>query len=414
LKQETQLYKTDQEFIKGSPSAYAAAKNLGVIDIVFQNLERKSKKRVPPNFWNLETVTQEALKYDRRVDFMKHSKGAYLKAIENGWLDEVTKHMVEPVTVKSNTRKFIEKARKVHGEKYDYSKTNYTKSNEPVIIICPEHGEFSQIATHHVAGSGCFECSLVKRSENNPYKKTKEEFLLNAQNLYGDKYDYSLVDYKNKNTDVDIICPKHGVFKQTPHQHINMGQGCQKCGWERSSEKQKDSKEDFIRKANAVHNGKFDYSKVKYEKSSVPVNIICPEHGEFSQRPVDHLNGQGCPICKESKGEKLVRSILFKNDIPFESQKKFIDCTNNKKGTSCRRLPFDFYLPTMNAVIEFDGAQHYRPVKIFGGVDAFTKRRILDMIKNQYCKDKGIKMIRVLDTLRKEDIESYILKELGL
>ena len=414
LKQEAEKYKTDQEFIKNSHSAYQAAKNMDVLDIIFQNLERKSKLRVPPNYWTKENVEKEAQKYTRRVDFIDNSKGAYLKALENGWLDDVTKHMDDSKTGKSNTEKFIQKAKKTHGDKYDYSKVIYTKSNEPVLIICPEHGEFSQEATSHVTGAGCFDCSLKKRSDMNPLKKSKEEFLFAAKNIYGDKYDYSQIDYKNTQTDIKIICSKHGEFLQTPYQHINMGQGCQKCGWEQSSLKQRSNTDEFILRANIVHNNKFDYSKVNYEKASIPVIIVCPEHGEFPQRPVDHLNGQGCPICKESKGERFVRQILDKNNIVFESQKKFKDCTNTKKGSACRRLPFDFYLPDYNSMIEFDGPQHYRPVSIFGGEEGFKKRQLLDMIKNEFCIKNGIRMIRILDTMKREEIESYIKKELGI
>jgi hypothetical protein len=414
LKQEAEKYKTDQEFIKNSASAYQAAKAMGVLEIIFQNLERNSKRRASPNFWTKENVEKEASKYNRRIDFMNKSKGAYLKALEKGWLDDVTKNMIDSKTGKSNTEKFIQKAKKTHGDKYDYSKVVYTKSREPVIIICPEHGEFTQEAASHISGAGCFECGLKKRGDVNPLKKTKQDFLFAAKNLYGNKYDYSQIEYENTDTDIKIICPRHGEFFQTPYQHINMGQGCQKCGWEKSSLKQRSNTNEFIYRANIVHNNKFDYSKVNYETALIPVTIICPEHGEFNQRPADHLGGNGCPICKESKGERFVAQILDKNNIKFERQKKFKDCTNDKKGPACRKLPFDFYLPDYNSIIEFDGPQHYKPVSIFGGEEAFKKQQLLDMKKNEFCIKNGIRMIRIVHTISKGDIENYIKKELGI
>jgi very-short-patch-repair endonuclease len=126
------------------------------------------------------------------------------------------------------------------------------------------------------------------------------------------------------------------------------------------------------------------------------------------------LRGQGCPICQESTGEKLVADILKKQKIRFLKQHKFVDCTNKKEGRFCRKLPFDFYIPSKNICVEYDGRQHFMAIDTFGGEEAFKTQKVRDKIKNQYCKKNGIKLIRIPYTMKKEDIEPYILKELGI
>ena len=120
------------------------------------------------------------------------------------------------------TEEFIEIARKIHGNKYDYSKTEYINSSKKVCIICPEHGEFWQIPHSHLQGKNCPKCS------HQSYKHTNESFIDEAHKIHGDKYDYSKVEYINNHTPVCIICAKHGMFYQTPNAHLN-GKGCSKC-----------------------------------------------------------------------------------------------------------------------------------------------------------------------------------------
>ena len=128
-------------------------------------------------------------------------------------------------------------------------------------------------------------------------KLTQEEFILKAIETHGFKYDYSKVEYVNSSTKVCIICPKHGEFYMRPNSHLR-GQGCPRCGDEQKGlDKKLLCRETFATKARAVHGDKYDYTKVDYVKSSLPVTIICPKHGEFLQKPNVHLNGHGCPKC---------------------------------------------------------------------------------------------------------------------
>ena len=125
----------------------------------------------------------------------------------------------------SSTEEFIQKAHKVHGDKYDYSKVEYVGALTKVCIICPEHGEFWQIPSAHLRGQGCPKCKAKKQT------CTTDEFIAKAKKIHGDKYDYSKVNYVNRKTKVCIICPKHGEFWQTPNHHLS-GCGCPKCGVE--------------------------------------------------------------------------------------------------------------------------------------------------------------------------------------
>ena len=114
-------------------------------------------------------------------------------------------------------------------------------------------------------------------------KLTTNEFIEKSRKVHGDKYDYSKVNYVNAKTKVCIICPIHGEFWQTPDLHLQ-GSGCSLCGG-----KIQLSEDEFIRRANLVHNNKYDYSKVNYINYHTKICIICPIHGEFWQEPANHL-----------------------------------------------------------------------------------------------------------------------------
>lgn len=273
--------------------------------------------------------------------------------------------------------KFKSHCNNLFNNKYDYSLSNYIGMKHPIKIICPIHGEFTQKAHSHYLGHHCFKCSGSERFKN-------EEIIEQFVKKHGDKYDYSKVDYKNNKSNVEIICPKHGSFFQSPYEHKN-GQGCPFC-----SKNRKISNDLFITMANDVHNFEYEY-KNDYINNKTKVSITCPKHGEFIMIPNHHLRGQGCPNCKRSIGELIIKKYLDDNKISYEHQKFFKDLTNGNK----RYLFFDYYLPEYNICIEFDGIQHFKPVLRFGGDDSFEKMIKNDKIKNKYCFDKKIKLIRI-------------------
>ena len=145
----------------------------------------------------------------------------------------------------------------------------------------------------------------------------------------------------------------------------------------------------FIQHAQKIHGNKYDYSKSIYINAHTKIEIICKKHGSFWQKSWHHISGRGCPICNSSKGEIEVKRILDKKSIKYIQQKKFDECMKIKP------LSFDFYLPENNICIEYDGRQHFEPIKMFGGNKAFKIRTENDKIKNQYCYDNGIKLIRI-------------------
>lgn len=342
------------------------------------------------------------------------------------------------------TEEFIEKAKEIHGNKYNYSKVVYKNSSTKVEIICPKHGSFFQSPYSHLNGCGCPKCG--KESMANIIRKDKEQFINEAKAIHGDKYDYSKVEYKNKENDVCIICPKHGEFWQRAANHLK-GCGCPKCRYEKMTEEYKDTLQDFIEKANIVHNGKFDYSKVKYIDSQTKVCIICPEHGEFWQKPNNHLHGWGCakcsgvkqktteefieeakkvygdkydysktiyttckkrlivtckthgdfltlplahlrgqecPECSMYRLEKDIKALLEENNIEFIWQ---------YKGEDFKQMRLDFYLPNEKIGIECQGEQHYAPAKFFGGEEKLNAQKTWDKRKATLCKEKGITLL---------------------
>lgn len=184
--------------------------------------------------------------------------------------------------------KFIEKARKVHGDKYDYSLVKYINSHNTVKIICKIHGVFEQKPISHLNGHECIKCSLSKRGLK--IRLTTSEFIEKSKKIHGNKYDYSITEYVKQNIKVKIICKHHGVFRQLPNGHLR-GSGCMKCYG--NLKNQKETIEDFKN----YHGDRYDYSLVEYKNSNTKVNIICKEHGVFEQTPTAHKNGQGCPKC---------------------------------------------------------------------------------------------------------------------
>lgn len=288
------------------------------------------------------------------------------------------------------TEEFIEKARNVHGDKYDYSKTEYKNWQEKVIIICPKHGEFRQKPNAHLNGNGCPECFKERQSINTRNRNiiTQEEFIEKARKIHGDKYDYSKVVYVDSHTKVVIICPKHGEFKQSPNNHLR-GHGCPKCSSEKIAEQNTFTTQEFIERARKVHGDRYDYSKVIYLKAKKKVCIICPEHGEFLQTPDSHLRGNGCPKCNKSHLERLVFDYLTKSKVEFEEQKEFDWLVKSKK------MPLDFYLPIYNTAIECQGEQHYKKYRFEKDDTELRKRQDNDALKRKLCEEHNVKITYV-------------------
>lgn len=346
-------------------------------------------------------------------------------------------------TKKSNTEDFIKRSKIKHGNVYDYSMVEYKNNNTKVKIICQMHGVFEQIPRSHISGNGCYKCGKGTSNKSN----FEEKSILK----HGNKYDYSQVNDENfQNTKkVQVICPTHGPFFIDPKRHLK-GVGCSGCSGNRKLttnefiglSKEKYSKynynydktiyngydkyctitcpkhgdflvnpslhlngvshckgcsdrkiwnfEHFLNSAKEIHGDKYKYDINSFKNSTTKTKITCIKHGDFYQSPESHIRQKsGCNICRESKGESAVFKFLTKHNIKFERYKKFDDCKHIHK------LVFDFFLPEVNICIEFDGVQHSEPRDHFGGETEFENTKIRDKIKNEYCDEKNIKLIRI-------------------
>lgn len=172
---------------------------------------------------------------------------------------------------------------------------------------------------------------------------TTSEFIKNAINIHGYKYNYNLVNYINAHVKVNIICPIHGIFSIVPNKHVSRKMGCSKCGRIKQAESNKSNIIDFIQKANKIHNFKYNYSVSKYISSHDKLEILCTNHGLFKQTPSKHLYGDGCPKCGHNtisqkasnspKGWNLTNWINTANTSKnFNSFKVYIiECWNEEE-----------------------------------------------------------------------------------
>lgn len=222
-------------------------------------------------------------------------------------------------------------------------------------------------------------------------RKTTEEFIKEATEVHSDRYLYDKSLYKNAHAKLIITCPIHGDFEQAPHEHLK-GQGCPRCKADKIGKLKSDNYYIFIEKANKVHGNKYLYDKAEYKGSRSPIYIGCEKHGYFLQKPNDHLNGCGCPKCKQSKLEREIEEFLTKNNIEFVYQKHF-DWLGKQS--------LDFYLPGYNIAIECQGEQHFKPVG-FGSKHKdenliFGEIINRDVKKLELCNNNGINLLYYSD-----------------
>jgi len=352
------------------------------------------------------------------------------------------------------TNEFIERARKIHGNKYDYSKVEYVDMKTIVTIVCPEHGEFKQRAGGHLNGNACYGCF------KNKVTNSKNEFIEKAKEIHGGKYDYSASEYVGVFNKLKIICPIHGEFWQKPKHHLQ-GSGCSLCGSRKTTQ-------EFIIKARQVHGGKYDYSESSYVKSDGVVRIICPDHGEFEQTAHNHLAGCGCPDCGFQNsvdgitygvGEFIKLASKFHNNkydyslinnyenllsvVPivcpkhgrFEQRAKnhlkygcklcayeitvssghqeIIDyiksLTNNKIMINTREAvsphELDIYIPENKFAIEYHGIYYHS----YNRQETIGERNN-HKIKHQRCLDNGIKLYQIFENEWLEEKTKNIIK----
>ena len=284
---------------------------------------------------------------------------------------------VKPKVIKptNDVQCFIDHGNRIHKNKYDYSLVTTIKNRDTVVpIICPIHGLFTPTVERHLAGKDCRKCGWLKT------RVTLEEAIERAKAVHGDKYDYTTaVLTHGKETTITIRCRVHGDFTQRLDGHLRYG--CEQC----ARDELKLTNEDFIERSKLVHGETYDYSLVKITGINDKVDILCAKHGKFEQRPYDHYRGNGCPKCKTSHGERLIKLFLEKNHIAYETEHKVAN-------TPYR---YDYYIPEINLLIEYDGQLHFNRNNSYGGVQALKHVQRLDKIKDALAHEQGYFLMRI-------------------
>lgn len=280
---------------------------------------------------------------------------------------------------KKTTEEFVKEAMCLHGDLDIFDKVDYKGNKVKVCITCKEHGDYWMSPNCYLNGQRCPICSRKKANKN----KTIDfnEFKKRAIAVHGNKYDYSRVNYSGALTKIEVICPEHGSFYITPA-HLWEGHGCNECAKIARREKRTNSYEDFVKNANRVHENKYTYNN-DYVNNKTKIKITCPNHGDFEQRPDDHISGKGCPRCGHniSKAEEEIYKYLLQF-IP--------DCDIIRHDTNILNgLEIDILLPKYNLGIEYNGLRWHS--------EEFLKDRNYHLNKTKLAESKGVHLIQIFE-----------------
>lgn len=359
-----------------------------------------------------------------------------------------------------------------YNNKFTYDLTNFKNLQSTITITCPKHGSFTSLAVYHIRSKNnngcCRGCTKESYSLNRTLNQEDVIKILNEKHDY--KYDYSLMIYKSDKEKIDIICPieGHGIFSQKANNHKS-GQGCPKCKGGVVL-----NIDFYYNKIKDVNGDKYDYclnDKNNFKNRNTKMNIICSTHGLFKQSYGKHIDGQGCPRCKNAfkytKDEFIRRAKIEFDDkydyslsnyinnitnidiicpieghgifskIPKEHLSRHSGCPKcspssigeekidkiltemnivferQKRFDKCvykKKLSFDFYLPHYNLCIEYDGIYHF-DVENKNIYSNYEYQKIRDDIKDKYCLDNNINLLRIkyTDYNNIEDILKYNL-----
>lgn len=274
----------------------------------------------------------------------------------------------------------IEDCRAVHGDTYSLSKVVYRGSAAKITVGCREHGDFEITWGHFLSGQGCPKCRYVKSAATKT--KRTESFIQEAHNIWGDRYDYSHAKYIHGQRKVEIICKEHGPFWQTPNNHLRkkLPQGCPVCGRLQCDEKRMLDSEEYFARCREVHNNRYDYSLAVYKGCSSKIRIICPVHGEFIQSAGNHLSGQGCPKCGMS-------TPYYERELTEFIQSKGYTVIQHDRQV-LDGLELDIYIPELKFAIECNGVFWH---------DERRKDKGYHLNKTRLCEKKGVRLFQLFD-----------------
>lgn len=308
---------------------------------------------------------------------------------------------VESKTNKLSNKDFLNKIDKRYLEKFQVL-TKYTHSNNPIELRCLKHYKTFKTKPLNLykfkETLGCEDCGKENRKKVAQLKITKkqrgfeklstEKVLARFESQWGKIYSYEKFQYINSKTPSIITCPKHGDFEMSYSEHYLSKMKCPKCVSKRPL---RSTTEEFVKKAEKVHNKKYSYAKTVYRGARYKLIITCPKHGDFEQEASHHLRGEGCPLCRNSRGEGIIQSLLIKKNLDFIREKRFSDCKSSESG---KLYSFDFFIPSYNLIIEFNGEQHYYLPKNSKAFDyskeSLKKTQKRDKEKREYCLSKNL------------------------
>lgn len=316
--------------------------------------------------------------------------------------------------VKLSKEEFLKRAINVHSNAYDYTKTKFINIRSKITVNCPIHGDFTVLAKSHiyprndtdtpVLSGSCPKCAKLiinKTRANKAPTACDDEIIAKYKQLYPEYTFKNKIDRvwtiskKTKNRYqkriITFECPRHGIQKVAWRPEIEHKKDiCLSC----SVERKRMPENIFLDKLKNKFGDSVDYTKAVYVNWCTPVTLICPIHGEFSAPPNDLLRKRRCLVacskCRFSNGEELIKRFLILNKIEYVRQYRLpIFKTRGLK------LYYDFYLPKLNLLIEFDGLQHFVPVKVWGGTENLRKTQMRDEIKNKFAKTCNIPLLRI-------------------
>lgn len=256
----------------------------------------------------------------------------------------------------------------------------YKGARTPILHRCIKHNvEWKALPGNILQGCGCAECAKEKIIQKNtkPHEQYIHELKEKCPGII------CIEDYQGAEVPILHQCLKMGhKFLSRPADKLS-GKGCPKC-----SGTYQMTNDEFVMKLHTVNP---DIEPLDpYVTMKTPIRYRCKKDGYVWEAiPNSVIHGSGCPQCNESSGERKIRQWLERHHLDFIFQKKYDDC----KDKEC--LPFDFYVPSFDVLIEFDGAQHFRAVELFGGEQGFKVRKKHDEIKNAYCEQNHISLLRI-------------------
>ncbi len=258
---------------------------------------------------------------------------------------------------KKTTKEFIRDGVAVHGDRYDYSKSEYVGNKKKVVIICTKHGEFEQTPANHLY-FGCKLCGFGNAGQY--HKKDTAKFILAAKEVHGDEYDYSLTKYNGARNPLTITCPMHGEFEQTAGVHLS-GAGCEPCSYSLRGKQSRMTFEDFVGRAVKLHGGRYEYtiSKDYFKDTKTKIQIVCPKHGVFEQLPSAHLKGSGCPLC----------AVIKKGNSMRKTTESFIEDARAVHGDAYDYSETDYKgaFDWVTIICPIDGTFNQSPTSHLGG-----------------------------------------------